>query len=64
MGRSLGIATTAEGVENEQQMAQLVRDGCTELQGYFFGRPCPAADVARLLTGSIAVEVAKTGAAA
>ncbi len=58
MGRSLGIATTAEGVENEQQMAQLVRDGCTELQGYFFGRPCPASDVARLLAGAGADEAA------
>jgi len=64
MGRSLGIATTAEGVENEQQMAQLVRDGCTELQGFFFGRPCPAADVARLLAGAAPAETVAKGAAA
>jgi diguanylate cyclase (GGDEF)-like protein len=63
MGRSLGIATTAEGVENEQQMAQLVRDGCTELQGFFFGRPCPAADVARLLADAAAETAAKGEAA-
>jgi diguanylate cyclase (GGDEF)-like protein len=64
MGRSLGIATTAEGVENEQQMAQLVRDGCTELQGFYFGRPCPAADVARLLAGAAVEDATARGAAA
>jgi len=58
MGRSLGIATTAEGVETEEQMKQLVRDGFTEIQGYLFAKPCPASDVPRLL-----VEVARTEAA-
>jgi diguanylate cyclase (GGDEF)-like protein len=50
MGLSLGIATTAEGVENEAQMRQLMQDGCTELQGYFFGKPCPAHEATRLLS--------------
>jgi len=54
MGRSLGIATTAEGVENAEQMTELIRDGCTELQGYFFSKPCPASEVARLLAGAAA----------
>jgi diguanylate cyclase (GGDEF)-like protein len=49
MGRSLGIETTAEGVETEEQMARLVGDGFTELQGYLFAKPCAAADVPRLL---------------
>jgi predicted signal transduction protein with EAL and GGDEF domain len=39
LGSSLGVATTAEGVESEEQLAHLRTHGCTEFQGYFFGRP-------------------------
>ena len=39
LGRSLGIATTAEGVETEAQLDLLRREGCTQAQGYLFGRP-------------------------
>jgi EAL domain-containing protein (putative c-di-GMP-specific phosphodiesterase class I) len=38
----LGMAATAEGVETEQQLAQVEAAGCTEAQGYLFGRPEPA----------------------
>jgi diguanylate cyclase (GGDEF)-like protein len=42
LGAELGMTITAEGVETLEQF-RLVRDhGCTEIQGYFFGRPCPA----------------------
>jgi EAL domain-containing protein (putative c-di-GMP-specific phosphodiesterase class I) len=58
IGQSLGIKTTAEGVETEAQMRQLIGDGCTELQGYFFSRPCPATEVADLLSGAAAQRVA------
>jgi len=50
LGSSLGISTTAEGVETLQQLEQLIVDGCTEVQGYFFSPPRPAAEVPRLLT--------------
>ena len=36
---SLGVATTAEGVETDEQMRILQREGCHELQGFFLGRP-------------------------
>ena len=49
LGASLGISTTAEGVETLQQLEQLIVDGCTEVQGYFFSPPRPAAEVPRLL---------------
>lgn len=49
LGASLGIATTAEGVETLQQLEQLIADGCTEVQGYFFSPPRPAGEVPRLL---------------
>ena len=39
---SLGMTTTAEGVENEMQMDALRTQGCTEVQGYFFSRPTRA----------------------
>jgi diguanylate cyclase (GGDEF)-like protein/PAS domain S-box-containing protein len=41
LGRSLHIATTAEGVETEKQRALLRAAGCTLGQGYLFGRPVP-----------------------
>jgi diguanylate cyclase (GGDEF)-like protein/PAS domain S-box-containing protein len=43
LGHSLHIATTAEGIETEEQCAQLRTDGCTIGQGYLFGRPVPKA---------------------
>ncbi len=36
LGLSLGISTTAEGVETDEQLAWLRREGCTEMQGYLF----------------------------
>lgn len=38
---SLGMATTAEGVETEQEHEMVRRFGCTKVQGYYFGRPLP-----------------------
>jgi len=49
LGSALGMATTAEGVETEDQFARLRAEGCTEVQGYLFGQPAQAADLARLL---------------
>ena len=34
LGISLGIATTAEGVETEEQLERVRAEGCTEMQGY------------------------------
>jgi EAL domain-containing protein (putative c-di-GMP-specific phosphodiesterase class I) len=42
IGVSFGIATTAEGVETEEQMRYLRQEGYTEVQGYLFGKPSPA----------------------
>jgi EAL domain-containing protein (putative c-di-GMP-specific phosphodiesterase class I) len=49
LGRSLGITTTAEGVENDAQLELLRREGCTQAQGYLFSAPRPAAEVALML---------------
>jgi EAL domain-containing protein (putative c-di-GMP-specific phosphodiesterase class I) len=49
LGRSLGIVTTAEGVENEAQLELLRREGCNQAQGYLFSKPRPATDVTIML---------------
>jgi predicted signal transduction protein with EAL and GGDEF domain len=49
LGTSLGIATTAEGVETQSQLDSLRAEGCTEVQGYFFSAPKPAGEIQRLL---------------
>jgi diguanylate cyclase (GGDEF)-like protein len=41
LGQSLGMATVAEGVETEEQMARVASDGCTDVQGYLISRPMP-----------------------
>ncbi len=49
LASGFGLTTTAEGVETEQQLATLKANGCTEAQGYLFGRAIPANEVALLL---------------
>ncbi len=53
LGASLGMTTTAEGVETHAQLAQLRVECCTEVQGYLLSRACPASDVAGLLQCSL-----------
>jgi diguanylate cyclase (GGDEF)-like protein/PAS domain S-box-containing protein len=50
LGKSLGISTTAEGVETHEQLALLRSEGCTEVQGYLFSQPRPAAEVKNMLS--------------
>jgi diguanylate cyclase (GGDEF)-like protein len=49
MAAGLGIEVTAEGVENEEQLAFLKQAGCQIVQGYYFGSPLPAEDLAKLV---------------
>jgi diguanylate cyclase (GGDEF)-like protein len=49
LSERLGMQTTAEGVETAEQMDILVREGCSEIQGYHVSRPVPAAAVAEIL---------------
>ncbi len=49
LGASLGMITTAEGVETEAQLAQLRAEGCDEVQGYLFSRPVPVSEVAEVI---------------
>jgi diguanylate cyclase (GGDEF)-like protein len=47
---SLGITTTAEGVETAAQLEQLHREGCDEVQGFLFSAPRPAAEISFMLS--------------
>ncbi|MBG0809125.1 EAL domain-containing protein [Methylosinus sp. H3A] len=49
IGQCLGVATVAEGVETHEQLARLREEGCTQMQGFLFSRPAPAAEMRRML---------------
>ena len=49
LARSLGIATVAEGVQDEKQVERLLEIGCELGQGYFFSEPQPPTVIASLL---------------
>ena len=58
LGQSLGISTTAEGVETWEQLDQVRAEGCQEVQGYLFSPPVPAADVLTVLARIEQVSIA------
>ena len=45
LGHALGMRTTAEGIEDETTLGQLVAMGCDKAQGYLIARPMPGADL-------------------
>jgi len=49
MAESLELDVIAEGVETAEQLKFLQSRGCQEMQGYFFARPMPVAEVTRYL---------------
>ena len=51
LGASLGMRTIAEGVETEEQLASVRAEGCTEVQGYLFGRPMAVGELAEVIAG-------------
>ncbi len=58
LGISLGIATTAEGIETPEQLERVRAEGCTEVQGYLFSPPRPACEIAALIAADRAKESA------
>jgi diguanylate cyclase (GGDEF)-like protein len=49
LGHSLGMSTTAEGVETEEQLRAVREQGCNEVQGFLFSPPLEAVQVLTLL---------------
>ena len=49
MAKGLGMATTAEGVETAEQLEIVRAEGCTEMQGFYFGQPVSADKINALL---------------
>ncbi len=59
LSKQLGMSVIAEGIEDRATADLLLRMGCEEGQGYFFGRPMPASEFeARFLTAPATAEVA------
>jgi diguanylate cyclase (GGDEF)-like protein len=52
LARALGMETTAEGVENSEQLEELRQQGCSSVQGYLFSRPVQAASVLAALAAA------------
>ncbi|MDB5589536.1 EAL domain-containing protein [Enterovirga sp.] len=55
LGRSLGIMTTAEGIESADNSAWLAEMGCMIGQGFLFGAPMPASLVPDLIRSNVAL---------
>ena len=49
LGRSIGMAITAEGVETMGQLEAIHRSGCGTAQGFLIGRPVPSEAVVQFL---------------
>ncbi|MBR0723804.1 EAL domain-containing protein [Bradyrhizobium manausense] len=47
LAHGMGMTTTAEGVETDEQRDRITAEGCTEMQGYLFSPPLPAAEIER-----------------
>jgi diguanylate cyclase (GGDEF)-like protein len=45
LAHSLNIPVLAEGVETPQHVDFLRREGCAQVQGFFYGRPVPVAEI-------------------
>ena len=49
LGKTLGIETTAEGIETVEQLEMVRRSGCTEGQGYLIGRARSAGEALKFI---------------
>jgi diguanylate cyclase (GGDEF)-like protein len=47
LANGMGMTATAEGVETTEQLDRIASEGCTEMQGFLFSRPLPAAEIER-----------------
>jgi len=52
LSASLGMATTAEGVETREQLDRVRAEGCTEVQGFLLSAAKPAGEILAILEAS------------
>jgi diguanylate cyclase (GGDEF)-like protein len=55
MANGLAATVTAEGVESDDQINILRLSGCDEMQGFFFYKPMPAAEIYNVVSGQQAL---------
>ncbi len=48
IAKVLGVRTTAEGIETQEQLSLVKALGCTEMQGFLFGAPMPVEEIVQL----------------
>ena len=53
LGKSLGMDTTAEGVETLHQLRHLQLEGCSEIQGFYYSHARPNEEIEQLLSGDV-----------
>src|SRR5712691_2745898 len=49
MAKGFDMRVVAEGVETKEQLSYLLNRRCTEMQGFFLGKPLPAASLSEVL---------------
>jgi len=53
LSESLNLGVIAEGVETQEQKVFLVKNGCSNIQGYLYGKPMPADEMEKMLRESL-----------
>ena len=58
LAQNLHLRSVAEGVETPEQLAFLLKNQCTEVQGFLFSHPMPAEELSSLLKNQIRIKTA------
>jgi len=53
LGRGIGARVNVEGVETEEQLRFMRENGCDEVQGFYYSRPLPPDDFAKLIANPL-----------